>query len=79
MDRAPWRQSIEQRKRSKLNFVLMYVIASEYESSFLPLSLEANLCMAFDADGPAPPVQEKINGQKVAFSASVILVRISAS
>ena len=22
--------------------------------------------MAFDADGPAPPVHEKINGQKVA-------------
>ena len=28
--------------------------------------------MAFDADGPAPLVQEKINGQ-VAFSTSIIL------
>ena len=51
----------------------MYVITSEYESSFLSLILEDNLCMAFDADGSAPPVYEKINGQKEAFSTSIIL------
>ena len=73
MERVPRRQSMELRKRAKLNFVLMYVITSEYESSFLSLILKANLCMAFDADGPAPPVHEKINGQKVAFSTSIIL------
>ena len=38
---------MELRKRAKLNFVLMYVITSEYESSFLSLILEANLCTAF--------------------------------
>ena len=64
---------MELRKRAKLNFVLIYVITSEYESSFLSLILEANLCMAFHADGQAPPVHEKINGQKVAFSTSIIL------
>ena len=73
MDRAPRRQGMELRKRSKLNFDLMHMITSEYESSFLSLILEANLCMAFDAEGPAPPVHEKINGQEVAFSTSIIL------
>ena len=34
----------------------MYVTMSEYESSFLSLILEADLCTAFDTDGPAPPV-----------------------
>ena len=43
-------------------FVLMYVITSKYESSALSLILEANLCVAFDADGPSPPVN-KINVQ----------------
>ena len=62
MERAPRRQSMELRKRAKLNFVLMYVITYENEYSFLSLILEANLCMAFDADGPAFPVHEKING-----------------
>ena len=38
----------------------MYVITSEYESSFLSLILVAHLCMAFDANGLAPPVHEKI-------------------
>ena len=42
MERA---QSMELRKRAKINFVLMYVITSENESSFLSLILEANLCM----------------------------------
>ena len=64
---------MELRKRAKLSFVLMYVITSEYESSFLSLILEANLCKAFDADGTAPPVHEKINGEKMAFSTSIIL------
>ena len=73
MERAPRRQSMEVRKRAKLNFVLMYVITSEYESSSLSLILERNLCMAFDADGLAPPVHEKINGQKVALSTSIII------
>ena len=40
MERAPRRQSMELRKRAKLNFVLMYVITSENESSFLSLILE---------------------------------------
>ena len=73
MERAPRRQSMELHRRAKLNFVLMYVITSEYESSFLSLILEANLCKAFDADGPAPLVHEKINGQKMASSTSIIL------
>ena len=64
---------MELRKRAKFNFVRMYVITSEYESSFISLILEANFCTAFDADGPALPVHEKINGEKVAFSTSLIL------
>ena len=78
IERAPRRQSMELHRRAKLNFVLMYVITSEYESSFLSLILEANLCMAFDADGPAPPVHEKINGQKMASSTSIILCSYSS-
>ena len=73
MEHEPGWQSMELRKRAKLNFVLMYVITSEYESSFLSLTLEANICMAFDAEGPAPPVHQKINGQKAAFSTPIIL------
>ena len=64
---------MELRKRATLKFVLMFVITSEYEVSFLSLTMEANLCMAFDADGPAPPEHENINGQKVAFWNSIIL------
>ena len=40
---------------------------------FLSLILEVNLYMAFDADAQAPPVYEKINRQKVAFSTSIML------
>ena len=79
MEPAPRRQSMELRKRAKLNFVLMYVITSEYESSFLTLIVEANLCMVFDADGPAPPVKEKINGQKWLSRLRLSFARISAS
>ena len=32
MERLPRKQSVELRKRAKLNFVLMYVITSKYES-----------------------------------------------
>ena len=32
----------------------MYVITSDYESSFLSLILEANLYMVFDTEGPVP-------------------------
>ena len=70
MERAPRRQSTELRENAKLLFVLMYVITFEYESSFLSLILEANLCMAFDPNRPTTPVHEKINGQKLAFSTS---------
>ena len=49
MERALRRQSIELRKSAKLIFVPLYVITSEYESSFLSLILESNLCMAFGA------------------------------
>ena len=72
LERAPLMQSMGLRKRANLMFVLIYVITSEYESSFLSLILEANPYMAFDDDGPAPPVHEKIKGQKVAFSTSII-------
>ena len=68
MERAPRRQSVELRKRDKIHFVFLYVIFSEYESSFLSLISEAKLCIVFDTDGPVPPVDEKIMGNKVAFS-----------
>ena len=73
MERVTRRQSMELHKRAKLNFVLMYVSNSEYESSFLSLIPQANLCIAFDADEPSPSVQQKINGQKLVFSTSIIL------
>ena len=60
------------RRREKLNFVLMYVIISEYESSVFSLSLVAILFITFAADGPAPPEQEKTRGANVAFSTSII-------
>ena len=60
-------------QKSETKFDLMHGIASEYESSFLSLILEANLSIAFDADQTARPVHEKINEQKVAFSTSIIL------
>ena len=44
----------EKNTQTREIYVLMYVITSEYESSFLSLFLEAKLCMAFDADGPGP-------------------------
>ena len=37
----------------------MYVISTKFESSFLSLILEDNLCMALDADGSALPVHKK--------------------
>ena len=61
MVRAPRRQE----------YGATHVITSQYKFS-LSLILEANLCMAFDADGPAPPVHEKGIGQRVAFSISII-------
>ena len=45
---------------------------SEWESSFLSLSFPAIRLITFDADGPAPPVQEKTSGLKVACSTSRI-------
>ena len=50
------------------------MITCEYESFFLSLILYpgGNLVW-FDAEGPVPPVQENINGRKVAFSALIIL------
>ena len=67
IDRAQWQQSIELRKTEKPRIVLIFVIASEYESSFRSPALAANICMA---DMLAPPLQEKVNGKKVAFSTS---------
>ena len=43
---------------------------SEEESSFLSLSFPAIRSITFDADGPAPPVQEETSGLKVACSTS---------
>ena len=45
---------------------------SEYESSFLSLNFPAIRLITFEADGPAPPVQEKTSGLKEAFSTSRI-------
>ena len=50
-------QSMNLRKSVETFFVLMYVITSECNLFFLSLMLEANLCLAFDADRPAPSVQ----------------------
>ena len=60
------------RKREKLNFVVIQVIMSEYESSVFSLSLVAILFITLAADGPAPPEQEKTRGANVAFSTSII-------
>ena len=73
MEPAPLRQIMELRKRAKLVFVLMYLITAEYESAFLSINLEANLCMIFEAEGPFPSIHEKINGQKVVFWTLTIL------
>ena len=71
-DREPRRQRMELRKSAKLIFVLIQVIMSEYESSFLSLNFPAIRLITFEADGPAPPVQEKTSGLKEAFSTSRI-------
>ena len=55
------------RKNANIVFVLMYLIRSEYEL-ILWLNLEANVFMVFDADGPAPPIDEKTKAHRVAFS-----------
>ena len=60
------------RKNAKFIFVPMCVITSEYESSFLSLVLEANLCLDSDVDEPDPHVHKKVNVEKVAFSTSNI-------
>ena len=72
MERASRMQSMQLRKSAKLTFVIMHVITSEYERSFLSLILEASLCVAFDADWSAPPAYEKINEENVVFSNSII-------
>ena len=71
-ERDPRMHKIALRRREKLNFVLMYVIISEYESSVFSLSLVAILFITFAADGPAPPEHEKTRGANVAFSTSII-------
>ena len=71
-ERDPRMHRIALRKREKLNFVLIYVIMAEYESSVFSLSLVAILFITLAADGPAPPEQEKTRGANVAFSASII-------
>ena len=43
------------------------------QSFFLSLMLEANICVAFDADRADHLVHEKINGQKLAVSTSIML------
>ena len=45
---------------------------SEYESSFLSLNFPAIRLITFEADGPAPSVQEKTSGLKETFSTSRI-------
>ena len=50
-ERDPRMHKIALRRREKLNFVLMYVIISEYESSVFSLSLVAILFITFAADG----------------------------
>ena len=77
--RAPPRQSTELRKRAKLIFVLMYVLKSEYESSFLSLILESNRCMAFDADGAAPPGHERLTDGSWLSRLRFSFARISAT
>ena len=55
---------MELRKSAKLIFGQKYMFHSEFESNFLSLILKANLCMVFDAAGPAPPVHEETDAQK---------------
>ena len=74
-DRVLWRRSRELHKSAKLNFVMRRVITSQYRSCIMiSVNLVAILCMALDADGQAPPVQEKINRQNLVFSFSIIFV-----
>ena len=57
----------------KLHVNMKVQVTSEYESTFLSLILEANLCMVFEFAGPAPPVHEELIAKNMAFSTSVIL------
>ena len=56
--RHPLRHMIALRRRAKLIFVRMYVIASEYDSSFFSAVLLAICFIVRVADGPAPPMHE---------------------
>ena len=44
------------------------LINARLEASLLSLILEANICMAFDADGPDAPVHAKISGGFLKFN-----------
>ena len=54
--RQPLWQIITLRRRRKIILVIMYIIASEYDSSFLSAILLASCFIVRVADGPAPPV-----------------------
>ena len=67
-DLQPLMQRILLLSRAKLSLVLMYETTSAYGSFLLSLIKQASRFIALVADGPAPPVHEKISGQNVLFS-----------
>ena len=73
--REPRRQRTELRKSSKLIFVLIWSMMSEYESSFLSLNFPAIRSITSDADGLAHPVQ-KTSGLKESFSNSLLILKL---
>ena len=49
------------------------LINARLEASLLSLILEANICMAFDADGPDAPVHAKISGGFLKFDIPLLV------
>ena len=60
-------------KSSKLVFVLIKFIVSEYDSFRFSLSFSASFVMVFVEPGSAPPVHAKISATKLLCSTSRIL------
>ena len=71
-DLQPLKQSMLLRSSAKLISVRIYVIMSAYASFFFSASFVAICFIVFVADGPAPPVHEKIRGEKLLCSTSRI-------
>ena len=66
------RHMIAMSRRANLILVSMYVIASQYDSSFFSAILLASCFIMRVAENPAPPMQENTNGTKLLFSMSII-------